>query len=294
MFVLYAMLVVFKGRSVARISRAHRAVVLPVVRLPLSLRAALSSTALVGGLYLQFVSDDVIPGSALIVFTCLLAAHGDIRPERTGGLRGPGRWLSVSEEEALLQPPRPTGSWLDWSTRGGQALFLFFLLAAGVGAGFAGQVAPWHASLFALDAVVLLALFGTGMEKAMPPDLAVEPARFLREVVFHLRKMPTVKQLRLVPRIRIPRGEVDADELRLLVVPRVPRGLNTSRLAHVRAWHGARVAMPEVLVRVVSDSPSDEAIAWCLYRSTTLDARPTSVALSPFSYGAYDGSNRAA
>jgi hypothetical protein len=63
--------------------------------------------------------------------------------------------------------------------------------------------------------------------------------------------------------VRIPTGEVDADELRLLVVPRLPlRGFSSIEVAMTYAvGFGARVAMPEILVRVVAGSPCDQALA---------------------------------
>ena len=97
----------------------------------------------------------------------------------------------------------------------------------------------------------------------MPPDRAVEPAGFLRSLSKRLRAMPIADTIRLVPRIRIPHGAIDPDELRLLVVPRVPlRGFNGIEVGICYALGtGARVAMPEVLLRVVGDSPCDHAVA---------------------------------
>src|SRR6185436_15183335 len=122
--------------------------------------------------------------------------------------------------------------------------------------------APELAILVALDAVAVLAIFGTGRMCALPPDMAVEPARFLRAVLAELRKRHASASLRIVPRVRIPQGEVDADELRLLVVPRLPRrGFSGIEVALTYALGvGARVAMPEVLLRVVGGSPCDQAL----------------------------------
>jgi hypothetical protein len=67
----------------------------------------------------------------------------------------------------------------------------------------------------------------------------------------------------VVPRIRIPQGGVDPDELRLVIVPRLPqRGFGSIEIGLTYALGtGARVAMPEVLLRVTAESPCDEAVA---------------------------------
>jgi hypothetical protein len=97
----------------------------------------------------------------------------------------------------------------------------------------------------------------------LPANLAAEPARFFRPLVRALRKQKGGDSLRLVPRMRIPHGQVDPDELRLLVVPRLPRrGFSSIEVAVAYAvGFGARVAMPEVLVRVTAGSPCDQALA---------------------------------
>jgi hypothetical protein len=268
LFFFYALLVVFKSRAVARLAREAGARVEPVVPLPLSLRAALAATAVVAGVVLQLLVDWPVWGALAMVAGCLLAAHGRVTIERGPGvsgpaLRGPGRWLSVTEREALGEPPRCNGTWLDWSTRRGKFICLLSLVLLGVVVALVVPEAPWHAALLGFDAVAILVLFGTGMQCAMPPDPAVEPARFLRRLVKRLRAMPIAESVRFVPRIRIPHGAVDPDELRLLVVPRVPlRGLSGIEVGICYALGtGARVAMPEVLLRVVSDSPCDQAVA---------------------------------
>ncbi len=263
LFIVYALLVVLKARSVARVARKSGAYVRPVIPMPLALRAVLSAAAVVVGIMLQLVVDWPVWGAVAVVAGSVLAAHGRARVERAGALRGPGRWLSVSEREALVDPPRPCTSWLDWSTRAGKICCLLSLTLLGIFVALITPEAPWHATLLGFDAVALLALFGTAMESTMPPDRSVEPAGFLRSLSKRLRAMPIADTIRLVPRIRIPHGAIDPDELRLLVVPRVPlRGFNGIEvgICYVLGT-GARVAMPEVLLRVVGDSPCDHAVA---------------------------------
>jgi hypothetical protein len=93
--------------------------------------------------------------------------------------------------------------------------------------------------------------------------MAVEPVRFFRKLVRRIGKMKGAAELRIVPRIRIPLGGVDPDELRLLIVPRLPqRGFGSIEVGLTYALGtGARVAMPEVLLRVTAESPCDDAVA---------------------------------
>jgi hypothetical protein len=114
----------------------------------------------------------------------------------------------------------------------------------------------------AADSVFLLAVFGMGMGRSLPPDLTVEPARFLRRLATTIRKRKDIPDLRIVARLRVPAGEVDADEVRLLLAPRnALRGFTCIEVGVTYAIGlGARVAMPEVLVRVLSGSRCDEAL----------------------------------
>jgi hypothetical protein len=193
----------------------------------------------------------------------LLAAHGAARIDPKASKRGPGRWLSVTEREALGPLPPPRGAALDVSTRVGQVLFVAFALAWAAGVFWLSRRSSSLALLLGFDAVILLAIFGTGRSTSLPPDLAVEPARFLRPLAARLRAAEGLEHARIVPRIRIPHGAVDPDELRLMVVPRLAlRGFGGIEIGVTYAVGlGARVAMPEVLLRVVSGSPCDIALA---------------------------------
>jgi hypothetical protein len=263
LFLFYLLLVWLKAREVKRNAALAKATMGPAIGLPTPLRAIGAAGALVGGVALQLLLDKPLWGACAVVLACLLAAHGAARLEPSGVMRGPGRWLSVTEGEALASLPRPRGAWLDVSTRAGKLLLLLFLSALGVATWWVSTRSLTEALLVGFDSVALLAVFGTGKLTSLPPDMAVEPARFLRKLVRRLRKKKGMADLRLVPRIRIPQGEVDPDELRLMVVPRIPlRGFTAIEVGVTYALGvGARVAMPEVLLRVVDGSPCDEAVA---------------------------------
>src|SRR5690606_33679797 len=123
---------------------------------------------------------------------------------------------------ALHGLPRPKGGVLDHATILGKLLLVSALAGLGLFANSVAQLSKWHAVVLAADAVFLLGLFGTGSGRAIPPDMTVEPARFLAKVLRRLRKRKDLAGVRMVCRIRIPKGEVDPDEVRLLLSPRLP------------------------------------------------------------------------
>lgn len=252
-----------KSREVAQLAASASAEMPPVIPLPGWLRALVGAALVVVGVALQLAFDDVVAGACLVVGAALVAAHRAARVDTKSAMRGPGRWLAVSEKESLQDLPRPAGGWLDYSTRRGKLLLA--LLCGGLGFGIwrLSIVSFWHAVIAGGNVVFLLAIFGTGMGRALPPDMTVEPARFLQAVLRRLRKRKDLKGVRFVPRIRIPSGEVDPDEVRLVIAPRAPlRGFTSIEVGVTYAiGMGARVAMPEVLLRVVSGSACDRAMA---------------------------------
>jgi hypothetical protein len=263
LFLFYLALMLLKSREVRREAERARARVPPIVPLPLALRAPLAAAALSGGVALELVFDRLVGGAVLVVVACVLGAHGAAQPISTSLLRGPGRWLTVSEREAFAAPPPLPRTWLDTSSPRGRALLVLFFGALAVPTALLARLGRPEAALVALDAVALLSIFGTGRALGLPPDMGVEPGRFLGRVIHALRRHKGATDLRLVARLRIPHADVDADELRLLVAPRLPlRGFAGIEVGVTYALGVAtRVAMPEVLVRVVAGSPSDEALA---------------------------------
>ena len=261
LFALYALLLTIKWLQLRRRAAEASAEVKPLVPLPLWLRAPIASAAVVAGVGLQLFLGRALAGALCILGATILALHRSPRSRAAG--RGPGRWLTVGVAEGVRVPPRPRGALVDTSTRAGKLLFLLLLGAVGAAAYLLGQTAPLQAWLVGLDAVALLALFGTGRLSGLPPDLSLEPARFLRGLVRRLRKLKGASELRLAARIRVPQGALDPDELRLLVAPRQPlRGFTGIEVGVGFALgFGTRVAMPEILVRMVDGSACHEALA---------------------------------
>ncbi|MGK4002588.1 hypothetical protein WMF31_08190 [Sorangium sp. So ce1036] len=297
LFAFYSALVALKAREHERLARAAGAAPRPLIPIPLAPRAALAGLALVAGVALELLLKDGTAGAALVAAATALAAHRTPRPERAGGaLRGPGKWLPVAEAEALREPPRPRGVYLDVSTRAGKGLLLALLAALGAGVHAVAAVSPYHAHLLALDATALLAIFCTGRLAELPPDPAARPVAFLRDVARRVKravkgrasaapraaakaagragaragKAPagaaasaaTTPELRVVGRIRIPDGSPDADELRLGLAPRAALpGFVSIEVGVVYApGAGGAIGLPEVLLRVVPGSPCERAV----------------------------------
>lgn len=286
LFVAALLISVLKGREVRRAEQVHTAVVPPLLPLPLWARSLITGVALVVGLSLQFIWQRADWGAGLVLLATACNCYGAARRSPGSSMRGPGRWLSVSEEEALVAAPRHRGAWLDLSTRAGRGLFFCFCLALSGLAFWLFRDRPSWFALVVADGVFVLGLFATARLSCMPPDMALAPAGFLGKVVQRLRKRKGTGGIRAVPRLRIPKGQMDADELRLMVVPRLPlRGFKSIEVGVSYALGvGAVVTMPEVLLRVVKDSPCDRAVAALTHRARISPGRRSDervIALSP-------------
>lgn len=264
LFILFSVLVAQKSRQVARHAAAAGTKARPVIPLPTALRAVGAGLALVVGVGLQATGRATI-GACIVLVAVAFAAHRTPKARR-GALRGPGRWLSVSEAEALRDPPRPRGASLDVSTRLGKALLVLLLGAVGGLAACAvmfGERSIQEATLLCFDAVVLLAVFCTGRINELPPDPAIAPVKLLRDVARRVRRSVGDAEVRVVPRIRVPLGKADADELRLTIAPRFPlRGLVAIEIGVTYAQGaGGWIGLPEVLLRVTGGSDCERGVA---------------------------------
>jgi hypothetical protein len=242
--------------------------------MPLLLRAPLAGLALVGGVALELYLKSATPGALAVGLSIALAAHRSPQWTRASSLRRPGRWLPISEAEALSRPPRPSRAPLDVSTVAGKVLLLVSLAAIGAASWFIARTSSYYAYLVALDAAPLLAVFCTGRLRELPPDPVIGAGVVLRVVAKELRRRLRLRgggaraeaaavDVRLVPRIHVPDGEVDADELRLCVVPRpaLP-GFIAIEIGVVHApGTGGPIALPEVLLRVQTGTECERACA---------------------------------
>jgi len=205
-------------------------------------------------------------GGVAILACVLLAAHRS--PRWIPRSRTPGRWLPVTIAEAFARP-RARGSWLDSSTLAGKATLAVVTAGTAALVWAVSRTSIYHAWLAGLNAVVFLAVLGTGKRSELPPDPVAGRAALLEEVAQRMARQLAGKDgkdaegVRVVPRVRIPQGSPDADELRLLVVPRAPLpgfgGIEVG--AAVVPGSGTPVLLPEVLLRVREGSECEQALA---------------------------------
>ena len=106
----------------------------------------------------------------------------------------------------------------------------------------------------------LLLLFGTGTRASLKPDLAVDPVELLAKVVGLVESAK--QRVRVAPRVRIPQGSADADELRVTFLPEAPikglRGVEIASETAVVGW--GSVLLPVVLVRFEQGSPCEASV----------------------------------
>lgn len=258
LLVAFSLLVAAKGQQVAQRAMAAFTRPRPLVPLPWMPRALLAGPLFATGIVLQTTLDDPLVGTLLVLLAAALTTY--LTPHWKPQPRGPGRWLPIADRDAFAPPRGPKGIWLDWGTRSGRLVFAASLLAAAIGSAVAFALeTPYLGYLVAFDAAVLLPLFGTGRLSQLPPNAFHGPAPALQRIVRRLRKK---QWLRAVAWARLPQGGDCFDELRLLVLPRLPRrGLTAIEVgvAWARGSAGA-LAVPQVLVRVVEGSPCHEAM----------------------------------
>jgi hypothetical protein len=257
--ILYGVLVLNKWNALSRVCTIRQARPIPLVPLPAALRAALAGAALGGALVVAKLTEAPTLGAALLVTAMALGTHLAPRPETR--LRGPGRWLPLTDQEAFQSRRLPVpGRWLDAGTLPG--LFLFVLTLAGLSAGALWVLSrsTYDALLLGLGTAALLPIFLTARTSELAEDPVTRPARLLSRLALRLRQRDRFK---VVAWARIPDKNSDPDELRLLIVPRPPApGLVAIEIA-TESTCDPGTMLPCVLVRVLDGSRSQA----CLGRS---------------------------
>jgi hypothetical protein len=254
--IAFALLVRTKGRAFAAECAARGAKARALLPVGDSWRAATAGALFAGGVALEVTGRPTI--GAVLVGGALLAAS--LRsPDARIAARGPGKWLALRPEEAFVMP-RAATHWLDVGGAAGKvALFVACAIVAALA--FAvrrfGAEAPY---LVLLDAVALVPLFATGRAAQLPPSLAHAPSRTLRGIFARLQKR---EAMRTVPWARVPIGQTEPDELRILSLPRVAMpGLLAIEVgvAYGQTTTGYAAAT-EVLVRVQEGSAASARMA---------------------------------
>lgn len=250
----FAALVLLKRRTFERMCEGAGA---RVLALPGWL-AALSSGSLAGlAAWARTAGKPAIAGA--LVAAAMAAATLRARVKATP--RGPGRWMPLRAKDAFaptsgggLWPAGRPGDALDARSARGRRVGAVALVATVI-----VSVVMMRTGAPAPDAPLLLSLllvpiFLSGTRHELSPDAS----RCARALSGAFRRLGRLGELKVLPWARLPAlatGD-EADELRVLVMPRAPMpGLRAVELAVAWSGRGAsRLPLLEVLVRVDDES----------------------------------------
>jgi hypothetical protein len=253
-----ALLAWLKARRLAAVCRLARSEPRPLVPLPSFVRAPLAGLALAVGLH--FASELLEPTVAALAILLAMGLVIERSPLGERSPRGPGRWLSLRDEDAFVarRTARP-GAFFDASTLRGLAL-LALVLGATVALAL-GELArsPYHALLLALAGATLVPLFFTGKEREVCGDRVQFSQRFMRDLAHALRGKKCAK---VVAWGRVPDGQSEPDELRVLIQPKdgVDGLVALETGLDAQLGLGGVVGVPFVIVRAKEGSAVQRAL----------------------------------
>jgi hypothetical protein len=255
---LLAALLTLKARFQRLGNDAGRLVPRALLPVPVWCRALLGGGTLGAALVFGSELEEPLVAAGLALVAMAFAAARAPRVERTP--RGPGRWLSLRDEDAFVAPKRPAlGAWLDSGTLRGVSV-LALLLGAVVALAL-GELtrSPLRALLVALGGAACMPVFFTGRASDAVRDRVSFSRRFMRELSRALRGRVRAKT---VAWGRVPDGSHEPDELRVLIQPKdgleglvaLETGLDAQR------GLGGVVGVPFVIVRAKEGSPAQAAL----------------------------------
>lgn len=259
LFLLVAALIAAHGLEIERRARERVQALRPLSRLPIAVRAPLASLVFVGGIWLELSRPRSLVGVLMVASTVLFVWYRNAEQKPTP--RAPGSWLFVRTEEAF-RVARPAAAMVfdlaGWTGRA--VLFVLVVVFALVGR-WVAQTSTLSGIVVALDVVPLLALWRSG-PRSLVPDLAVDSIPLLTAVSDRVRKKSRGRA-RIAPRVRMPLGEPDPDEIRVAFLPE--RGVFGLRAIEVGVAFGAGpggyVLLPEVLVRFDEGTPCEALLS---------------------------------
>ena len=260
LFLALASVVAGHASYAKRVAEERGQTAQPLVPLPIFVRAVLAAFAWLSGVGLGLALDAPLAGALVASLFVPLVWHRTARQKTT--MRPPGQWLAVTRREALgVGAAIGPSSAFDLGRARGKLAFTALALVVGAGVYLVSTRSSYAAVLLALDALPLTALFLSGVRRRLLPDLAVAPAQLLDKVARRVESK-SKRAVRVVPKIRVPRGQADADEVRVVFLPRDPvRGfkgleIGTSPIA----GPGGVLLLPEILVRCEEGSPAARAL----------------------------------
>lgn len=183
---------------------------------------------------------------------------------------GPGKWLSVTDQDAFSPGDATLDSWDASTSRGAAFAFCLFGLAIALGVGL-GMYVPVLRLVLPISWLALAPVFLTGTAGQMAPS-ASSVASFLRPIFARLK---SESSLRVSPWVRVPEGTSSYDELRLLVLPRnaMPGVLGIEVACGTSASAVGYTFIPEVWLRVSDGSFAAERIDGVVDADRTLPGR---------------------
>lgn len=271
--VLYSIVLALKHRQVVRSCAVRGQKPRALVPIGVALRTAFAGPLLAASVGAQVLLDHPLPGTLGVFVVVMLTAYRT--PIRTITPRGPGKWLVLSDTDAFERKESWPRGWFDIGSKLGKAMFLVTTMLWGVLVVWAWRKGPYYGYLAALDYVLVVALFGTGRRTQLAAHGFHSASTWLRPVAKMLRKARGLKDARIRPLGRFPLGQRHSDELRLLVYPKhALKGFRGMEVA--LGWAhglGGSVALPQLLVRVVEDSPCHRAISERMKQAKWLQGR---------------------
>jgi hypothetical protein len=264
----FGLLVANKERGFAQACASRGGQARALLPLPYGVRAPLAGVALAAAVGLE-IAGEITAGAGCIALAILATTMS--APTVMPAARGPGQWLALRPEQAFT-PHAVAGHWLDLGSAAGRVAALMVAALVVVAAGVAWHFDVQGAWIAGLDAAVLVPVFVTGRASQCPPHGARSAAPWLALAFRSLRAMSGV---RVAPWARVAPDGVTADELRLLVVPRVAiPGLIGLEIG--LAWNRTPVcwaAMPEVLARVFEGTSAAAKLAREVPRAHSMPGR---------------------
>jgi hypothetical protein len=249
---LVGALVWFKSQAVAALDRRHGQASAPLVRLGATWRAVLAAACAAIALVTAVRFESPTSGAIALLFAMLLSTYR--RPTATRSLRGPGRWLLLSDTEAWQKVPvGECNRWLDASRPKGMAVLFGWYVMALVLFGACLVREPYYAWLILLASLVVLPSFVTACYSETPIAKAESSRQLLRSLWARLRRN---RRLKVSIVGRFAEGQAEPDELRLRVSG--PGSLDGLMAVELATSSNGPLTSPELslLVRVREGSPA--------------------------------------
>lgn len=255
---VFALAAALKSRALRRACRERHAAPRSLVPLAAWLRVTLATgalgAALVGGRELEEPALAALGVLAAMLLTTERTPRLERRP------RGPGRWLSLRDEDAFKSRRiRAEGRLLDAGTLPGASVLLGVLAATVALAVGALARSPFEALLIGLAGAAFMPLFFTGRPSELVRDRVDHSRRFMRELARALRTRTSAKT---VAWGRVPDAGSEPDELRVLVQPKdgLPGLVALEMGLDVQRGLGGVMGVPFVIVRAKEGSPAQGAL----------------------------------